>query len=81
MATLTIRNIPEGLYARLKQSAKRHRRSVNNEVIVYLKQALTKRRRVARQGFLERARALRESTPRLFVTAEELREAKKWGRL
>jgi len=80
MATLTIRNIPEGLYARLKQSAKRHRRSVNSEVIVYLERVLTSTR-VDSQEFLERARALRESTPRLFVVDKELGEAKTRGRL
>ena len=31
MATLTLRNVPEELVARLKARAKRHRRSLNNE--------------------------------------------------
>jgi plasmid stability protein len=40
MATLTIKNIPDELYEQLKQSASRHRRSVNSEVIVCLEKVL-----------------------------------------
>ena len=79
MATLTIKNIPDRLIGRLKQDAKRHRRSVNSEVIVYLEKVLTSRR-ADPEEFLETARALRASTKRLFVTDRELREAKRWGR-
>jgi antitoxin FitA len=80
MATLTIKNIPDRLIGRLKQDAKRHRRSVNSEVIVYLERALTAGR-VNPEDFLETARAFRQGTKRLFVTDRELREAKRWGRL
>ena len=38
MATLTLRNIPEGLIARLKASAERNRRSFNSEILVRLEQ-------------------------------------------
>ena len=80
MATLTIKNIPNRLYGRLKQNAKRHRRSVNSEVIVYLERVLTQPA-VDPEEFLERARRLRERTPHFFVRAGELNKAKKWGRL
>ena len=33
MATITVKNIPEDLYEKLKGTAKSHRRSINNEVI------------------------------------------------
>jgi len=33
MATLTIKNIPDEVYAQLKQRAARRRRSVNSEVM------------------------------------------------
>jgi len=36
MATLTLRNVPDDLYAALKESAKRNRRSLNQEVIAEL---------------------------------------------
>ena len=44
MATLTIKNLPNQLYERLRAQAKRHRRSINSEAIVCLKQVLVSRR-------------------------------------
>lgn len=41
MATLTIKKVPDTLHERLKQQARRNRRSLNSEVIVLLEQALT----------------------------------------
>jgi antitoxin FitA len=41
MATLTIRNVPDDLYQRLKELAKRNRRSLNQEVVVQLETAST----------------------------------------
>lgn len=40
MATLNIKNLPDGLYRKLKVRAKRERRSVAQEVTVLLTQAL-----------------------------------------
>ena len=40
MATLTIKNFPDELYAELTKTAKRHRRSINSEAIVRLEQGL-----------------------------------------
>ncbi|MEB3301757.1 MAG: hypothetical protein VKN56_07275 [Cyanobacteriota bacterium] len=39
MATLTLRNVPDDLVARLKARAKRHQRSLNNETIAALELA------------------------------------------
>ena len=36
MPTLTLKNIPDGLHARLKASAARNRRSLNSEVLFRL---------------------------------------------
>lgn len=79
MASLTVKNIPDRLLGRLKQNAKRHRRSINSEVIVYLERALAQPT-VDPEVFLERARTLREGLPRLFVRTAELTRAKRWGR-
>jgi antitoxin FitA len=79
MATLTIKNIPEKLRRRLKESAARHRRSVNREAITCLEKVLMPDRVDARE-FLEKARALRERSPRIFLTEKFLREAKSEGR-
>lgn len=40
MATLTIKNLPDELYARLKAQARHHRRSINSEAIVCLERIL-----------------------------------------
>ena len=40
MPSLTIKNLPADLHARLKESAERHRRSLNAEAIVCLERGL-----------------------------------------
>lgn len=79
MATLTIKKVPEKLYRRLKQSAAGHRRSVNSEVIECLERVLMSTR-IDPEEFLARVRALRERNTRIWVTDEDLRKAKNWGR-
>jgi antitoxin FitA len=39
MATLTLKNVPEELHARLKESAEKNRRSLNSEILVRLESA------------------------------------------
>jgi plasmid stability protein len=79
MATLTIKNIPEKLHQRLKDSAARHRRTINAEAISCLERVLVSNR--ADPGdLLAQARALRARMPRVFVTERDLRAAKNQGR-
>ena len=80
MATLTIKNIPDELYERLKRSAAQNRRSINSEVIVCLEKALGSRP-IDPEAFLADVRAFRKSIPEAFVTDEFLRAAKNEGRL
>jgi plasmid stability protein len=80
MATLTIKNIPDALYEQLKQSAVRHRRSVNSEVIVCLEKVLGSSF-VDPATLLASIRALRRTLSTVFVTEEDLRVAKDEGRL
>jgi plasmid stability protein len=40
MATLNVKHLPDALYRKLKARAKRERRSVTQEVVVLLEQAL-----------------------------------------
>ena len=40
MATLTIKNLPDKLYAQLKARAAEHRRSLNSEAILAVEQSL-----------------------------------------
>lgn len=79
MATLTIKNIPEELYAKLKQSAQRHHRSVNSHTIVCLEQAL-RGRRLDPEAFLARVRILQQKVSLPELTDEFLQDAKNEGR-
>lgn len=61
MATnITLKNIPDEIYARLKSAAENHRRSINSEAIVCLETVLLPLR-VQPSERLARARALRAS--------------------
>ncbi len=62
MATLTIKNVPDALYQRLKDSAKRERRSMNSEALLCLELAL---RRVPANNdeLLQHIRGIRAATP------------------
>ena len=42
MPTLTLKNIPDALHARLKASAERNRRSLNSEILVRLEQDISR---------------------------------------
>jgi plasmid stability protein len=79
MATLTIKNVPEKLHKRLKESAARHRRSINSEAICCLESVLVDSR-LDPQEFLAEVRALRKRMPRMYLTEEFLRAAKNEGR-
>jgi antitoxin FitA len=70
MATLTIKNIPAGLYERLKKSAVINRRSINSEVIVCIEQSLLAPKSDP-AATLSRIRALRtKSVPHQLTDAE-----------
>jgi plasmid stability protein len=56
--TLTLKNIPDEVYSRLKATAEMHRRSLNSEAIVCLETALVPGE-VAPSERLAQARALR----------------------
>lgn len=72
MAVLTIRDVPDDLYAILKQLAARNRRSLQQEAIVQLEQA----RGRAGDSPLDRARAIRRQLAGrdLGDTVEEIRQ-------
>ncbi|MEP7343802.1 MAG: Arc family DNA-binding protein [Gemmatimonadaceae bacterium] len=82
MPVLTIRHVPDDLYAKLKTSAVEHRRSINSEVIECLRVALASRRPRHVEGFLDRARAARESLQRggVLMNTSDVDDAKRWGR-
>ena len=79
MATLTIKNIPDEVYERLKQQARKNRRSINNEAIVILENILPPQQRDVKK-ILEEARKIRELTAHYVLTEEEVNKWKNEGR-
>ncbi|HOW48455.1 MAG TPA: Arc family DNA-binding protein [Rubrivivax sp.] len=77
--SLTLKNIPDAVYERLKAAAERHRRSLNSEAIVCLETVLLPNR-VALSDRLLRARELRASLPPVQFTAQDIDAAKRAGR-
>ncbi|HRP24947.1 plasmid stability protein [Thauera sp.] len=77
--SLTLKNIPDTLYERLKAAAELHRRSLNSEAIVCLETVLLPSR-VAASDRLARARALRIGLPEGLFTATDIDAAKRAGR-
>lgn len=80
MATVTVKNIPDELYERLKTVAKINRRSINSEIIVCIENAVTSRR-IDPDEVLENARRLRQLTADHRISDEEFNQAKAEGRL
>lgn len=77
--TLTLKNIPEEVYERLKVSAAAHRRSLNSEAIVCL-EAVLMPGRIDPSERLARARALRAGLPKGKFRARDIDAIKREGR-
>jgi plasmid stability protein len=79
MPSLTIKDIPEDLYRRLKERARQHRRSLNSEAIECLQQIL---RCVPRdpEEILARVRELRGKSASHVLTDKDLSDMKRNGR-
>lgn len=76
---ITIKNIPEDLYVRLKQSAEANRRSLNREAIHLVEQALANGHTTVSER-LERIRALHQTLPPIKISHKEIDGFKKEGR-
>lgn len=77
--TLTLKNIPDAVYERLKACAALNRRSLNSEAITCLESVLLPTR-VSPAERIARARELRASLPRGKFLATEIDAAKRQGR-
>lgn len=77
--TLTLKNIPDAVYERLKAAAEQHRRSLNSEAIVCLEAVLLPQR-VTPAERLARARELRANLPPGNFSARDIDTAKRAGR-
>ena len=78
--TLTLKNIPDDVYDRLKLSAQAHRRSMNSEAIVCLESVLLPTKLTPTER-LARARALRMALPKGKFAARDIDAMKREGRL
>ncbi len=78
MPTITVKNIPEDVYERIKEQAKRNRRSINSEIIMLMERAVMSYR-IDPEEILESARVIRESL-NFVATEEEINRAKNEGR-
>ena len=77
--TLTLKNLPEALHARLSAAARHHRRSLNNEAIVCLEAALGHDPLAVKQQLGE-IRALRDSLAQHSFDPAEIDAFKREGR-
>ena len=80
MATLTLKNVPDDLYQRLKAQAAAHRRSLNQEAIEVLGGAVSVEGRVAADE-IRALKKFKESLGKTYsVTDEEIDRWKRAGR-
>ncbi|MEI6255561.1 MAG: Arc family DNA-binding protein [Planctomycetota bacterium] len=77
--TLTLKNLPDEIYHRLKASAEAHRRSLNSEAIVCL-EAILLPSRVAVGERLARARALRDTLLKKKFRLQDINAFRREGR-
>ncbi len=77
--TLTLKNIPDEVYQRLKASAETHRRSMNSEALVCLESVLLPGRMTPSER-LARARELRSVLLQGKFRARDIDSLKREGR-
>ena len=77
--TLTLKNIPDEVYERLKVVAKANRRSINSEIIMCLETVLMSTR-ISPKERLARARQLRAKLNAEEFQADDIDIMKKQGR-
>ena len=80
MATVTIKNIPDELYKRLKAVAEVNRRSINSEIIMCIENSIISQR-INLKEMLENVRQLRQLTSGHVISDEAFNQAKAEGRL
>lgn len=79
MATLTIKNLPDEIYATLSEVAKRNRRSINGEAIFRLERSLDLPVRVSKEEMIANIRMdrTRLAAKRVRLTDKLLAEGKR----
>ena len=80
MRNITIKNIPEDLYEKIKRNANANRRSLNQEIIVCIEKSVIGEE-VSPEQLIENARRLRKKTASHYLKNEELNQIKGYERL
>lgn len=78
MASITVKNIPDALYRRLKKRAQKNRRSINNEIINAIEKSLEPHK-IDISKLLEDAAGIRRNLD-FVVSEKEITYARKKGR-
>ena len=79
MPAITLKNIPDSLYAQLKRAANAHHRSLNSEILYCIERALGAHK-INTAEHIEMARKLRAKTKQHKLTDQDLVEYKNEGR-
>lgn len=80
MPSITVRDIPEEIYQKIKQEAVANKRSINSEILYGLEQNYDKIQ-PNKQAILEKVRRLRAKTKgRIYLTEADITKAKSEGR-
>jgi plasmid stability protein len=78
MPSITVKNIPEEIYNKIRSQAESHHRSINSEIIACLEQ-YTHAHRVSEEEILYEARRLRKRA-RGKLSSDEIDQAINHGR-
>jgi len=80
MSSITVKNIPDDLYERLRQSAAANHRSINKEIIACIEGAVRGRGKAEVENILADARKLRELTKDHPISDALINKIKNEGR-
>lgn len=78
MPSITVKNIPEEIYNKIRKQAEAHHRSINSEIIACLEQTV-QARRISPEKILQEARRLRKKV-KGKLSSREIEEAINQGR-
>lgn len=83
MKSVTLKNIPDETYARLRESAEKNRRSLQNEILVLLERFAPRRREEIEEEIRDLAALHRKMTrkgriPPMAEIVADVREGRKW---
>lgn len=80
MPVITIKNLPDGVYQRLKKLASDNQRSLNRQAIMAIEKAVSNAEPLDSEAFLADIKKLHKSLRGVYLTDKELKTAIKSGR-